>query len=159
MKRANRQRLLLLLGVAALALLALWQMRHERANEPQPLLALRPDAIAQISLRTNGGAAEHYQRRDGHWWRVDGASTRDDDGRLDEIAQIAAAPVIHWRPASDFQPTAIGLQPPALTLSLDGQRIEFGDVAATAPLRYVRVGARVALIPLRYMPRPARPTS
>jgi hypothetical protein len=159
MKRANRQRLLLLLGVAALALLALWQMRHERAREPQPLLALRPDAIAQISLRTNGGAAEHYQRRDGHWWRVDGSLTRDDDGRLGEMAEVAAAPVLHWRPASDFQSAAIGLQPPALILSLDGQRIEFGDVAATAPLRYVRVGARVALIPLRYMPRPARPTS
>jgi hypothetical protein len=157
MKRAHRQRLLLLAGVAAVALLALWQWRHERAQQPQPLLALRPEAIAQISLRRHGAATEHYQRRDGHWWRVDGALTRDDDGRLGEIAQIAAAPVLHWRPASDFQSAAIGLQPPALTLNLQGQQIDFGDVAATAPLRYVRVGARIALIPLSYMPRPPRP--
>ncbi|MET0332000.1 MAG: hypothetical protein ABW154_11295 [Dyella sp.] len=157
MKRTHRRRLLLFVGVAALVLLVIGQLRHEAKQQPQPLLTLQPQAIAQISVRRQGADAEHYQRRDGHWWRVDGTSTRDDDGRLDEIAQIAAAPVIYWRPVSDFQPTAIGLQPPAVTLNLDGQQIEFGDVAATAPLRYVRVGARIALIPLRYMPRPARP--
>jgi hypothetical protein len=40
-------------------------------------------------------------------------------------------------------------------LELDGRSLDFGTTAVTGPLRYVRVGARIALVPLRYTPRPA----
>jgi hypothetical protein len=38
-------------------------------------------------------------------------------------------------------------------LELDGQTLEFGESSVTGPQHYVRVGQRVALVSMRYMPR------
>ena len=154
MKRAARQRGVLWVVVALLLALALWQYRRDQASAPGTLLALDPAGITQVELRLQRGPVEHYAKRDGHWWRTDGTPARSDDGRLDELTQIAQAPVLGWRPARDFDPARIGLQPPLATLRLDGQTLEFGETAVTGPQRYVRVGARVALVPVRYTPRP-----
>jgi hypothetical protein len=154
MKRAARQRALLLLGVAALLAVALWQYRRDQAAAPGTLLALDPAAITHVELRLQRAPVEHYVRRDGHWWRTDGTPARSDDGRIDELTRIAQAPVLSWRPASDFNPAKIGLQPPLAVLRLDGQTLEFGETSVTGPQRYVRVGPRVALVSVRYTPRP-----
>jgi hypothetical protein len=150
-----RQRLGLLLGVAALLAAAGWQWRRDAAQAPGTLLELDPARVSRIALSLMNGPTEHYVRRDGHWWRSDGTPVRADDGRLGELAEIARAPVLSWRPADDFDPARIGLKPPVAALQLDGHALEFGETAVTGPQRYVQVGNRVALVPLRYTPRPA----
>jgi hypothetical protein len=95
----------------------------------------------------------HYEKHAGHWWRIDGTPARAIDGRLDELAGTAAASVLSWRPASDFDPAKIGLVPPRAVLDLDGQALEFGETSVTGPQHYVRVGQRIALVSERYMPR------
>jgi hypothetical protein len=139
----------------ALALLALAAVQYllDRRAAPGTLLDLDPAAIASVTLALPGRPPEDYRRHDGHWWRTDGR--RADDGRLQELARIAQAPVIGWRPAADFDASKIGLAPPLAQLKLDGHALDFGTTAVTGPLRYVRVGARIALVPLRYTPRPA----
>ncbi|HEX7732498.1 MAG TPA: hypothetical protein VF415_07610, partial [Rhodanobacter sp.] len=72
------------------------------------------------------------------------------------LAAAAAAPVLQWRPAGDFDAAKIGLAPPLAVLTLDGQRLAFGAVSATGPQCYVRAGGRVALVSLRFMPRAAQ---
>jgi hypothetical protein len=151
-----RQRLLLLLVVAAIVGFALWQWRHDLARAPASLLALDPAAVTRISLRIGHTPVEHYARRDGHWWRTDGTPMRADDGRLDQLADTAAARAMGWRPASDFEPEKIGLAPPAAVLTLDDQVIEFGETSVTGPQRYVRVGDRMAMVSLGTMPRTPR---
>ena len=71
------------------------------------------------------------------------------------MTEIAQAPVSSWRAADDFDLDKIGLEPPIARLQLDGQALDFGTTAVTGPLRYVRSGGRIALVPLRYTPRPA----
>ncbi|MDN4481915.1 hypothetical protein QQX02_13370, partial [Demequina sp. EGI L300058] len=56
---------------------------------------------------------------------------------------------------ADFDAAKLGLAPPLAQLALDGQVLDFGTTAVTGPLRYVRAGHRIALVPLRYTPRPA----
>jgi hypothetical protein len=153
MRRQARQRWITL-GVALVLLaLAAAQYLHDQRQAPGTLLALDPDAIAKVTLTLTGQPPETYRRHDGHWWQADGR--RADDGRLQELTGIAQAPVIGWRPAADFDAAKIGLAPPVAQLKLDDQSLEFGTTAVTGPLRYVRVGARIALVPLRYTPRPA----
>lgn len=153
MRRQARQRWIAL-GVALVLLaLAAAQFLHDQRQAPGTLLALDPDTIARVTLTLPGQPPESYRRRDGHWWQADGH--RGDDGRLQELTGIAQAPVVGWRPASDFDATKIGLAPPLAQLKLDGQVLDFGTTAVTGPLRYVRVGSRIALVPLRYAPRPA----
>ena len=152
MKRAARQRLLLLLAVAALLLLAGWQLRRDALRAPGNLTALSPAAITRVALTLPGAPTLHYEKRAGHWWRTDGTPARAIDSRLDDLTAIAAAPVLGWRKASDFDPARIGLAPPQAVLVLDGHALEFGATAVTGPQHYVRVGRRIALVSPRYMP-------
>ena len=153
MKRVARSRLLLLLGVAALVALALWQWRRDERDAPGSLLALDPAAITQVTLQLGDAPATHYTKRGSHWWRDDG---RRADGRyLDSLTAVAGAPVLQWRHASDFDAAKIGLVPPKAVLTLDGLRLAFGAVSATGPQCYVQVGERVALVSLRFMPQAA----
>jgi hypothetical protein len=154
MKRATRTRLTLLVVVAIVLAAALWQWQKDRRDDPGDLLSLSPASINQIGLQFQNAPMQHYSHHDGHWWNTAGPGTRTDDGRLDELAQTAAAEVLQWRPVQDFSLSRIGLAPPLATLELNGQRVEFGETSVTGPQRYVRVGDRIALIPARYSPRP-----
>ncbi|MFA6229877.1 MAG: hypothetical protein WC617_06830 [Rhodanobacter sp.] len=155
MKRAARQRLFLFL--AALGLLALvgWQWQHDASNDTGTLTSLDPAAISRITLILPGAPPLHYEKRaDGHWWHIDGTPIRvPDDSRLRDMADIAAAHVLSWRPASDFDLAKVGLAPPRAILQLDGQSLAFGVSAVTGPQHYVHVGQRIALVSSRYMPR------
>lgn len=154
MRRASRQRVGLFAVVLALLALAGWQWQDDARHAPGSVLALAPEQISTIALTLGATPAMHYEKRDGHWWRVDGTPTPADDGRLAELAGTAAAPVMSWRAASEFHPAKIGLQPPQAILRLDGQTLEFGETVATGAQRYVRVGRRIALVPARFSPRP-----
>jgi hypothetical protein len=155
MKRAQRRNLFLLLAVLALLGVAGWQMQRDARLETGTLTALDPASITRVRLTLPGAAPLDYQRRgDGHWWRTDGTPGRvADDDRLDDITGIAAAHVLSWRPASDFEASKIGLAPPRAVLVLNGEKLEFGESSVTGPQHYVRVGDRVALVSSRYMPR------
>jgi hypothetical protein len=155
MKRATRQRLWLATGILVIVAIAGWQWQQDRAQATGTLLTLDPAGVHDISLALGSGSTEHFARRDGHWWRTDGTPARADDGRLGELADTAAAAVLSWRPLHDFDPGKIGLATPMAVLTLDGQRLEFGETSVTGPQRYVRVGDRVALISVRYTPRGA----
>jgi hypothetical protein len=160
MKRSTRQRLYLLLAVLALSLLAGWQWQRDARNEPGNLTALDPAGISRIALTLPGAPTLHYEKRDGHWWRTDGTPARAIDARLSDLADTAAAHVLSWRPAGDFEPAKIGLAPPRAVLVLDGQVLEFGESSVTGPQHYVRVGQRIALVSSRYVPRsPATATT
>jgi len=155
MRRSVRHRLSLwLLAIAVLAFAA-WQWKQENREAPGTLLALEPSAISRVEVRIGSAPTEHYAKRDGHWYRIDGAAVRADDGRLGELTETATAPVLRWRPASDFDPARIGLTPPSATLTLDGHALDFGEISVTGPQCYVRVDGRVALVSVRYTPRAA----
>jgi len=153
MRRKARQRWIVLGIALALLALAAIQYLHDQHQAPGTLLDLDPASITSVTLALPGQPPERYRRREGHWWQADGH--RADDGRLQELTEIAQAPVVSWRPASDFDAARIGLAPPVARLALGDQVLDFGTTAVTGPLRYVRVDDRIALVPLRYTPRPA----
>lgn len=160
MKRRSRRRGILLLAVVALLLVAGWQLQRDAADDDQRLTTLDPASIQRITLTLPGAPAMHYQKRDGHWWRTDDTPARADDQRLSDLTDTAAAPVLSWRPASDFDLAKIGLSPARAVLDLDGVALAFGELSVTGPQHYVRVGERVALVSARYMPRsPATKTT
>jgi hypothetical protein len=157
MKRAVRRQLWLLAAVAALLAAAWWQIRSDRLSAPGSLLSLNPDAITQVDLQIGNAPAEHYVKRDGHWWRTDTANTvRADDMRLSELVRIAAAPVYSWEPLSSYDPAKIGLASPQARLALNGQTLLFGGMTAIGQNGYVQVGDHVGIVSLRYMPRSAQ---
>lgn len=155
MKRAARSRLWMIAVVAALLALAAWQWRRDARHAPGSLLAFAPTAVTHVSLALGAAPAQTWTHRDSHWWMADGA--RADDRYVGDLVAAASAPVLEWRPLADFDPAKIGLAPPQSTLTLDGHELRFGAVSATGPQCYVQVGDRVALVSLRYQPRPPAP--
>jgi len=156
MKRSAHRRWWPLALAALLIAAAGWQWRSDRQAETGTLLGLDPTSIQRIDLAWDGGAAEHYVQRDGHWMAVNGTTLPVDEGRLADLANTAAAPVQSWRPVADFEPAKIGLAPPSVVLTLDGHVLAFGEAAVTGPLRYVRAGDRIALVSVRFTPRPLK---
>jgi hypothetical protein len=155
MKRQTLRRLTMVTVVAFLAL-AMWlQVHRDNSRAQQQMLSsLDEAAITHVELAFRGGQRTSWTRRGGTW-RLDGSSgTAVDQGRLEDLVNLAAAPVTSWRPASDFDIAKLGLAPPLATLRLDDTILEFGEPAAIGQLRYARVGDRIALIPLQALPRP-----
>ncbi|WP_324348244.1 DUF4340 domain-containing protein [Pinirhizobacter sp.] len=154
-KRQTLRRLTMVTVVAFLAL-AMWlQVYRDNSRAQQQMLSsLDEAAITHVELAFRGGPRTSWTRRDGAW-QLDGSpGTAVDQGRLEDLVNLAAAPVASWRPASDFDIAKLGLAPPVATLRLDGTTLEFGEPAAIGQLRYARVGERIALVPLQALPRP-----
>ncbi|GAB2572511.1 hypothetical protein ISP15_12360 [Dyella jejuensis] len=160
MKRAARRLGWTLAAVIVLLAVAWWQLRSDRLAAPGTLLPLDPEAITRVDLQAGRAPAEHYAKREGHWWRIDPAPiTRADDLRLGELVRIAAAPVQDWQSASRYDFAKIGLAPPQAKLDLDGQTLLFGGMTALGRNVYVQAGQRVGIVSLRYLPRSAQSTS
>jgi hypothetical protein len=156
MKRATRRQLGLLVAVAPFLAAVCWQVRSDRLAAPGTLLSLDPDTITRVDLQTGQAPAEHYVKRDGHWWRE---NARADDLHLGELVRIAAAPVQSWTPANRFDAVKIGLEPPQARLDLDGQTLLFGGSTAIGHNAYVQVGDRIGIVSLRYVPRSSQSPS
>lgn len=152
MRRVALRRLALAAGVALLLAATAWQLRRERADDPGTLLALDPAAVTRVEVQVAGGQLRRFERRDGHWWMTAPQRGRADDTHLADLAAIAAAPALQWRPLADFDPAKIGLAPPAATLALNGEMLAFGALAPFERVRYVQAGTRVALVADRYTP-------
>ncbi len=156
MRRAQRRLAWLLLGVAVLAALALWQWRSAQADAT--LLPLDPAAVTRVEVQRAGQPARHFVKRDGHWYHAGTSHARADDAHVAALAALARTPVLQWRMTSDVDLAKIGLAAPPVVVRLDGHTLAYGALAAFGPQRFVRVGPRVAVVGARYSP-PSPPSS
>lgn len=153
MRRAQRNLVVLLLGVAVLIALALWQWHGARVGAT--LLDLDPARITRVDVTRRGQPTQHYVRRAGHWYRPGATAARVDDAYLDSLVALAGTPVLQWRDAAAVDLANIGLATPLITVRLDGHALAYGALAAFGPQRFVRVGSRIAVVPASYSPRSA----
>lgn len=149
-------RRLVVIAVVILLLVAVgWQWRADEADAREhTLTSLDPDAATHMAVSLKGLPDERFEKRDGHWVNVDTATT--DEGRAEELVSLATTPVAAWKPASDFDPAKVGMAPPIAVLTIDGTRIEFGEMTALGKQRYARVGQRIAFVPAQALPRAPR---
>ena len=152
MQGVLRNRLLLLCAVVALLAAVLWLGWRDQQRAPVELTDLDADGITRIELTIAQGAPQVFQKRDGHWWRIAPTKMRGNDERVQRLANLAATPVARWADSNEFEPSKIGLTPPAATLVLDGVTLRYGALSALDELRYVQVGGRVALVQRQYSP-------
>jgi hypothetical protein len=144
--------------VAAVALLLAavgWQWHADEADAREHTLTpLDPDTAMHMAVALKGLPDQRFEKRNGRWVSLDTATT--DEGRAEELVSLAATPVADWKPADDFDPAKVGLAPPIAVLTIDGTRIEFGEMTALGKQRYARVGQRIAFVPAQALPRAPR---
>ncbi|PTR35248.1 hypothetical protein C8J98_101511 [Luteibacter sp. OK325] len=150
--------MLRIVGIAVVALLlgaVGWQWHADGADAREhTLTALDPETVTHMAVSLKGLPDQRFEKRNGRWVNVDSATT--DEGRAEELASLAATPVADWKPADDFDPAKVGLAPPIAVLTIDGTRIDFGEMTALGKQRYARVGQRIAFVPAQALPRAPR---
>lgn len=151
MRRAQRRLGWMLIGVTVLVALAAWQWRSDRAEAT--LLPVDPTTVTRIDITWRGQPTRHYIKRDDQWFQASHPARRVDDAYPDSLAALAATPVLEWRKTASMQLGKIGLTLPPVIVQLNGHRLAYGTLAAFGPQRFVRVGARVAVVPASYSPR------
>jgi hypothetical protein len=145
-----RSRIIGMAIVLALIGAVAWQLHVDDADgRAHTLTSVDPATVQHIDITMKGLPAQRFDRQGDSW-------SGNDQGRPVDLAQLAQTPVTEWKPASDFDLAKLGLAPPLAVLTLDGTRIEYGDLAALGRQRYARVGDRIAFIPAQAMPRAPR---
>jgi len=147
----------IMVAAAVVLLLAAvgWQWHADESDAREhTLTTLDPDTATQMALTLKGLPDQRFERRNGRWVNLDTATT--DEGRAEELVSLAVTPVADWKPATDFDPAKVGLAPPIAILTIDGIRIEFGEMTALGKQRYARVGQRIAFVPAQALPRAPR---
>ena len=82
MRRALRNRLLLLCVAIALVAAVLWLGWRDQRRSPVELTDLDTDSISHIELTIAQGAPQVFEKRAGHWWRIAPTKMRGNDERV-----------------------------------------------------------------------------
>ena len=152
MRRNARINAILAALVAALAVLAWWQVRSEIGQREPALSTLDPSTVGRIHVRCTQCVAREFVRSDGDWRMRAPYPLDADDALVGRLLAIAGSPVRARHAIADFDPAKIGLAPPLMTLELGALIFEIGMADALRGDRYVRVGDVIAMVPDRFSP-------
>lgn len=149
MTRQGRRTTILVAVVAALGLAAIGETLRDRRNALRPLVDPAPARTAEIVLDCAQCVQRRFRRIGGRWVMVAPWNVPADAASIERVLGLPATPVRRRFGSSRLDPATLGLAPPFARVALDGLHIEFGTTDAIDNLRYVRVGADVALVPDR----------
>ncbi len=152
MKRAARINWILIAVVAALGMAVYWQVNKEVAQFEPPLSALDPAAIKQIRVTCLECVSRRFERVDRHWRMRQPYDLPADDTQVARLLSIATSAVRSRRSFSSLDAKKVGLDPPLMSLDLDGEHFDIGTTDAFNGDRYVRTGDTIAMVPDRFSP-------
>lgn len=130
--------LVVVLGAAA-------QRELERSVRGPTLTDLDPSAISEVLIERPGTPRIRLARTAEGWRLREPIGAPADGERVARLLRIAAAPVRRTLTA-EADLAALGLEPPRITLSLDGLLLRIGATEPLAQRLYVAAGERVYLI-------------
>lgn len=138
--------LLLLLGVAALGLVVVYQPGIAPPPPPVKLTSLKPDQITSIRIDHVGRPAIVMEKQAGHWRITAPRALPADDGRINSLLRLVQETSQARLPARPEDLRKYKLDHPNIRLTLDKTVFAFGDTDALNGRRYVQVGDTVHLI-------------
>ena len=138
--------LLLLLGLLALAI------RHELTvvGQPPTLAGIDVADLRLIEVERVGEPLIQLERTPDGWRMREPIAIDADQGRIDQLLGIVAAPVQRSFLAQSAALDELGLAPVKLSLRLDGLTLAFGGLDPVGQRRYVSADGLVHLIDDRY---------
>ncbi len=137
--------LLLLLGVAALAAVAIYQPGIAPTPPPVKITALTPQQISRIHIERPGKDAITLQKLDGHWRITEPQQLPADDGHVNSLLRLVQETSQARFPAKPEDLHKYKLDKPAVRLTLNDQVFAFGDIDPINGRRYVQIGNTVHL--------------
>jgi hypothetical protein len=143
MKRASLN-LGLLVVVAALGA-TVWFTQKKEEKGP-PLTALTADAVTHISIEHPGQPTITLEKLHGDWRLIAPVQSPTDPFEVASLVNLATQETKRVLPVADVKLADLKLAPPQFTVTLNDQKLEFGDTEPLEYRRYVRLGDQIALI-------------
>lgn len=140
----NVLNLALLVLVAALGA-AVWFTQKKEQKGP-PLTALAADAVDHIRVEHPGQPGIGLEKKDGQWLLTAPVQAPADPFEVATLVNLATQETRRTLALAELKPAELKLEPPQFTITLNDQRLDFGDVEPLDYRRYVRHGDTVALI-------------
>ncbi|WP_169729299.1 DUF4340 domain-containing protein [Solimonas soli] len=134
----------LVLVVAGLAAALVFTQKKEEKGAP--LTTLGADAVKAITIEHPGQPSMKLEK-DGMLWKlVAPVQAATDPFEVATLVNLATQETRRTLPASEVKLGELKLDPPQFTVTLNDQKLEFGDVEPLEYRRYVKHGDTVALI-------------
>lgn len=140
----------LLLILAILVMLVVFEPGKHVEPPPELITSLKPQAIQQIRLHTPRIADMELEKQGTQWLIRSPLQARANNARIENILAITEAVSLTRYPLSGLDLAQLGLADPHYTLQLDQVELRFGGTESLQLNRYLQLADRVHLINDRY---------
>ncbi|HEY0719629.1 MAG TPA: DUF4340 domain-containing protein [Gammaproteobacteria bacterium] len=143
--------LALLIIVALLLLLAIYEPGKEQPPAEPALVALNSDGISTLRIERADAPTLVLERQQGSWRMTEPLQLAVNDYRISSLLRITELKSLGHFAATPESLAQYGLQPPNATLIINGTtRLDFGASTPIDQRRYVRIGDAIHLITDNY---------
>jgi hypothetical protein len=127
-----------LMGLAAiLAGLAVLESGREPPPAPTPLLGMDPATVSTLGIERPETEPIVLRRRQDAWFMITPSEAPANEALIDALLKITGVRCPSRYPAGEMPLNALRLDPPLVELSVDDQKLAFGDTDALDGRRYV----------------------
>jgi len=140
----------LVLILAGLLALVIYEPGKTESPEIKKLTSLDPDTVQEISIESPGRPPLLLTKKSGHWHMQKPLMMPANTGRIQQLLKITQAKSIADYAMRRVDANQLQLDTPSLSLKLDDVLLRFGTTDALGGSRYVQMGNTVHLITDRY---------
>lgn len=153
--------LALLLFIAILVIIVIYEPGKEPVPAPTRLTQLTPATITHIHIkRVTGRDIELVKETDGQWWMHNPYHLPANEFRVQSLLRLAETESLSNHALDQLQPETYGLDQPRAIVTFDrGTQISFGDTEPLQQRRYLQIGDQLhTIIDTFYYQAAANPT-
>ena len=150
MRKATRNILLLAVFVVVLGFAMRAELQREEGMAPLPLTHHDPANIKALDVHCADCRTRRFERRVSGWWMLEPYPLRANGEAVTRLAAIATAPVRRALDANDYDLKKLGLDPPTVTLNVDGTVVDVGGEDPIEHDRYARTDGHLVRVPDRF---------
>lgn len=137
--------LALLLIVAGLSA-TVWFTQKKAPPKGPPLTTLSADAVTRISIAHPNEPTITLEKKGAEWQLTEPVQSPTDPFEVASLVNLATTETKRTLKVADVKLADLKLDPPQFTITLNDQKLEFGDTEPLEYRRYVRHGDSVLLI-------------
>jgi hypothetical protein len=136
---------LVLLAIVAGLVATVWFTQKKEEKGP-PLTTLTADAVHSIRIEHPNQPAIALEKKGAEWQLTEPVQSPTDPFEVASLVNLATQQTQRTLKLADVKLADLKLDPPQFTVTLNDQKLEFGDTEPLEYRRYVRHGDTIALI-------------
>lgn len=150
MHSRNLLNIFLVIGLAGLIALAVYEPGKEPPPTAAPISSLKPETIHHLVIEAAGQERQVFNKQDDRWHMQQPFTVPANTKRIEKLLAVVGAKSIAQYAMIAVDANQLQLDAPTLTLMANKLSLEFGATEALSGSRYVKIANTVHLITDRY---------